>query len=221
MNLLKENKGMALVTSLMLTLISLTIVMYLLLMITSSVKISGTNKRYRTALEASYGAADIVIKEVLPTIFTATLSNSLTTPSTATSGLYPSSLYYTQGTDACLMDKLTKPPAQWGDACSKTSDPKTTPDFSLRLNSTSNDSTFTVFAKIVDSVCPDKRPYPEGKCTGSDLSGFELLDGGQGTTGGASGVTPQAMPATYRVEIAGEKTNNPLEKSQLSVLYAY
>jgi hypothetical protein len=189
-------------------------------MVTSGAKVSGANKRYRTALDASYGGTEIILKEVIPKIFTATISSSLTTPSTALAGLYPTSFNFVAGTDACIMDKLTKPSSQWGTACSKTSDPKSTPDFSLRLNSSSSD-TYTVYSKIVESVCSDKRPYPTGKCTGSDLSGYELLDGGQGTTGGATGVTPQAMPATYRIEIVGEKTSNPKEKSQISVLYAY
>lgn len=216
-----NNNGIALVTTLMLTLISLTIVMYLLLMVTSSIKISGANKRYRTALDASYGATDIIIKEVLPTIFTTTLSNGLTNPSNALTSLaYPTSINFTSTTDSCIMDKLTKPTSQWNSSCNNSSNAKVLPDFSLKLNSTSSNP-FTVYTKIIESVCSDTRPYPTGKCTGSDLSGYELLDGGQGTTGGTAGVTPPSMPAIYRIEVASEKTNNPKEKSELSVLYAY
>ena len=69
MKLLCNQKGIALVTSLMLTLISLTLVMFLMYMITSSVKLSGANKRYKTALEASYGGVDIVANEVMPQLF--------------------------------------------------------------------------------------------------------------------------------------------------------
>lgn len=218
MQLFKNNSGIALVTSLMLTLISLTIVMYLLLMVTSGIKQSGANKRYRTALEAAYGATDIIINEVLPTIFTTTLASSGTEPSLT----YPTTLnFLSANTDSCIMDKLTKSPTQWGVGCSNTSDPKVNTDFTLNLNSTSVNNAYTVYTKIVDTVCSDKRAYPAGKCTGSDLSGYELLDGGQGTAAGSSGVTPQSLPATYRIEIVGEKTNNPKEKSHLSVLYAY
>lgn len=216
MKLLTNNKGIALVTSLMLTLISLTIVMYLLLMVMSGAKVSGANKRYRTALEASYGGMDLILKEIIPTIFTKNLAE----PSNALAGLYPTSFNFTTGTNDCIREKLTMPSTQWGTACSASSDPKIIPDFSLQLNSTSTD-TYTVYTKIVDSVCPDKRPYPDGKCTGSDLSGYEQLDGGQGTAAGSSGVNVQSMPATYRIEIVGEKTNNAKEKSHLSVLYAY
>jgi hypothetical protein len=216
--LLNKNDGIALITSLMFTLISLTIVMYLLLMVTAGIKQSGANKRYRSALEASYGATDIIIKEILPTIFSTTLSSNLTNPSAT----YPSTLnFLAANTDACIMDKLTKSASQWGNGCSNTSDPKVNTDFTIKLNSSTPADSYTVYTKIVDTVCSDKRVYPAGKCTGSDLSGYELLDGGQGTAAGSSGVTPQSMPATYRIEIVGEKTSNPKEKSKLSLLYAY
>jgi len=222
MNPLANNKGIALVTALMLTLISLTIVMYLLYMVTSGVKLSGANKRYKTALEASYGATDLVIKEIIPTLFTSTIAASLGDPNylhptTALSGLY-ASLNFSTSTDACLMEKLTKPSSQW--TCSKTTDPKDSPDFKIQLNSTGS-VPFTVYTKIVETICSDKRPYPTGKCTGSDLSGIDYLDGGQGTTGGSTGVSVQAMPAIYRIEVRGERTINPVEKAGLSVLYAY
>ncbi len=224
MKLLASQKGIALVTALMLTLISLTIIMYLLYMITSGAKLSGANKRYKTALEASYGSTDLVIKEILPAIFSKTIAGGGSTPwATSLTGLYasPMGFYPNDNThDACLMDKLTKSPSNWGSTCSKSSNPKESPDFSIKLNSTSSDP-FTVYTKIIDTICSDKRSYPIGKCTGSDLSGFEQLDGGQGTTGGAAGITVQAMPAIYRIEVQGERTTNPSERSKLSVLYAY
>lgn len=215
---LNDNKGIALVTALMLTLISLTIVMYLMYMVTSGVKQSGANKSYRTALEASYGATELVMKEIIPTLFTTTIAASLSNPTAAITGLYPSSLNFTTADDTCLMEKLTKPSSEW--TCSKTTDAKSSPDFSLQLNSTGSDP-FTVYTKIVETICSDTRPYPTGKCTGSDLSGIDYLDGGEGTAGASSGVSVKSMPAMYRIEVRGERTNNPVEKSQLSVLYAY
>lgn len=218
--LLKNNDGIALVTALMLTLISLLIVTYLLLMVTSGIKQSAANKRYKTALEASYGATDIIMKEVIPNIFIDTLAKSLTDPSVSAS--YPANtVFFAANSDSCIMDKLTKRPSEWGTGCTNTTDPRVDTDFTIKLNSTTASETYTVYTKIVDTICSDKRPYPTGKCTGSDLSGYELLDGGSGTTGGSAGVSVKSMPAIYRLEIAGEKTSNPKEKSQISVLYAY
>jgi hypothetical protein len=224
MKLLANQKGIALVTALLLTLISLTIVMYLFYMITAGVKLSGANKRYKTALEASYGATDLIIKEIIPAIFSKTIAEGSSTPyATSLAGLYASSMDFypsSSSSDACLMEKITKPSSKWSAACSKTTNPKDSPDFSIKLNSTSSDP-FTVYTKIIDTICSDKRAYPTGKCTGSDLSGYDQLDGGQGTTGGASGITVQAMPATYRIEVQGERTTNSSERSKLSILYAY
>lgn len=108
----------------------------------------------------------------------------------------------------------------WSSSCSNTYDPKQSPDFSIRLSSTSTEP-FTVYTKIVETFCSDKRPYPTGKCTGSDLSGIDYLDSGGGTVSGSSGVQVKAMPAAYRIEVTAERTVNPQEKSNLSILYSY
>lgn len=211
---------MALVTALMLTLISMTIVMYLLLMVTSGIKQSGANKRYRTALEASYGGTEIMTKEVLPYIFLTTITNGGTNPGTAASGLFASALNFTAETDACLLQKLTSS-TNWT-ACkssSQLSDAKNAPDFTMKLNaasSTLNPSPdpFTVYAKIVNTECGDKRTYAAGgKCTNSDLSGI-FLDAGIPTD-------MERKPAIYKIEIQAERSTNAQEKSKMAILYAY
>lgn len=215
MKLLANQKGIALITALMLTLISLTIVMYLMYMITAGAKMSGANKRYKTALEASYGSTDIVLKEIFPILFT-----GVAAPATALSASgFASSLNLLTSTDSCLQEKLTRPASKWSSACSSSSDITKSSDISIKLNSTSSDP-FTVYTKIVDTMCSDPKPYPVGKCTGSDLSGLNL-DSGASVAGGNSGVSVQHLPATYRIEVQGERSNNPLEKSKLSILYAY
>lgn len=216
MKLLSNQKGIALVTSLMLTLISLTIVMYLLYMITAGIKVSGANKKYKTALEASYGSTDIVLKEIFPILF-----NGVAAPAAALSASgFASSLNLTSSSDACLNEKLTRPSSLWSPACSSNADVKTGTDITLTLNSSSSDP-FTVYTKIVETMCSDPRPYPVGNCTGSDLSGTELLESGASVAGGVGGVSVQHFPATYRIEVQGERSTNALEKSKLSVLYAY
>ncbi|MSN26359.1 MAG: hypothetical protein GJV46_10900 [Geobacter sp.] len=199
----------------MLTLISLTIVMYLMYMITAGVQMSGANKRYKTALEASYGSTDVVLKDVLPIVFT-----NLSTPVTALSASgFASSLDLSPSAGSCLKQKLTRPASKWSAACSNSTDAKTGADITLTLNSTTA-SPFKVYTKIVETMCSDPRPYPAGNCTGSDLSGL-TLDSGSSVAGGNNGVTVQHLPATYRIEVQGERSTNPLEKAKLSVLYAY
>lgn len=218
MKLLANQKGIALITALMLTLISLTIVMYLMYMITAGVKMSGANKRYKTALEASYGSTDIVLKDVLPILFKNMTSSGWSPKNNLGASGFASFLNVDSSSDECLKEKLMLPSSKWSAACNRSSVAKTAFDIKLNLNSTSDP--FTVYTKIVDTMCSDPKPYPEGKCTGSDLSGISL-DCGAGTAGGCGGVTVQHLPATYRIEVQGERSTNPLEKSKLSVLYAY
>lgn len=217
---LSNQDGMALVTSLMLTLISLTIVMSLMYMITSSVTMSGANKRYKSSIEASYGGVEIITKDVMPQL----LSNLASPTAAITSGGFDNTkVNFPASTDttaaACLQQKLTSPPSAWGVACSSSASPKVAPDMTVTLNSTSSDR-FTVSTKIIDTICSDSRPYPVGNCTGSDLSGV-FLDGGSGVAGGASDVAVQSKPATYRIEVTAERSSNPQEKSNLSILYAF
>ncbi|MDD2852799.1 MAG: hypothetical protein PHY09_12990 [Desulfuromonadaceae bacterium] len=219
MKLLHNQKGIALVTSLMLTLISLTIVMFLMYMITSSVKLSGANKSYKTSLEASYGGVDLIVKDVMPQLF-----SNLASPADAiTAGNFGTAFNFQASSDAsaaaCLQKKLTSSSPAWEAQCSSSASPIVAPDMTVTLNSTSSNP-YTVYTKIVDTVCSDKRPYPVGNCTGSDLSGV-YLDGGSGVAGGSSDVAVQPKPAIYRIEVTAEKSNNPQEKSNLSVLYAY
>lgn len=213
MKFLNNNSGIALVTSLMLTLISLTIVMYLLYMVTAGIKQSGASKRYKTALEASYGGVEVVTKEIVPLMF-----SNLANPTTPLS--FASFIDLKTSGNACLQEKLTKPSVEWSVACSKTMDPRAGFDFSMKLNSSTSEP-YIVYSKIVETECSDKRPYPDGNCTGSDLSGIEYLDGGASVSGSTSGITTKPMPAIYRIEVRAERATNPQEKSNLSVLYAY
>jgi hypothetical protein len=61
----QNNKGIALVTTLVLGLVALTFIGALLYMLTSESGSSGISKRYTTALEAAKGAADYVISGLL------------------------------------------------------------------------------------------------------------------------------------------------------------
>jgi hypothetical protein len=218
MKLLANQKGIALVTALMLTLISLTIVMYLMYMITAGVKMSGANKRYKTAQEAAYGSTDIVLRDVIPILFNNMTGAGWSPRTNLGASGFASFLNIESSTDDCLKEKLTRPASKWSSTCSSLPDAKTAYDIKLNLNS--NADPFSVYTKIVETMCSDPKPYPVGKCTGSDLSGVHL-DCAAGTTGGCGGVSVQHLPATYRIEVQGERSTNPLEKSKLSILYAY
>jgi hypothetical protein len=204
MKLLRNQQGVALITSLLLMLISLAIVMALLYMVMQGTNMSASHKRYKTALEASHGGVQVFTNELIPKIFAGYSSGKLETDF--------SMINLKMESGSCLNQKLNNATGNWGGVCaanSKLVDPKTLPDITFNLSGPA-DTRFKVYAKIVDTAPGN-----------SDMSGFELLDGGAGVTGASSGVAPKHIPAVYRIEVQGEKEQNPREKAGLAVLYAY
>jgi len=207
---LNNDSGIALVTSLMLTLLTLTISMVMLYMVLQSTQMSGAHKRYKNSLDAAVGGVDIVTMDALPYLLsfaadpnTDTLIDRLNASMnlSATTGI----------TDACLQAKLTS--KVWGAACGTASsniDPKTAPDITFTLQSQvpgfNAPSGFRVYTKIV-STTPGS----------TDMSGRNLE--GQSTTGAPPGDV--GAPYMYRIEVSSEKVANPSERANLSVLYAY
>jgi hypothetical protein len=90
----------------------------------------------------------------------------------------------------------------------------------FRLKASNDPSGFTVYTKITDTRCGGDTASGQ-PCTNSDVTGVDYLDAGGGVASSSGSVTPQHKPAYYRVEVQSERTVNPVEKSQLSVLYAY
>lgn len=202
MNSIRNQQGIALVTALMFTLISLAIIMGLLYFMTQSVQVSGSHKRYKTALEASYGGADVVLKEVIPQMFQGYSSSQLTT---AFSGIG----MQVDTSSACMKLKLTTPTSQWPASCSQTLNPKTSPDINFKLQAQGLSSEpFSVYSKIVDTVTGN-----------TDTSGLQLE--GSGVAESGSIITPQHFPYYYRVEVQAEKSTNAKEQANLDIQYAY
>lgn len=201
--MLKNNKGIALVTSLMLTLISLVIILSVMTLITSSIKRTGAQKRYKTAMEAAYGGTDIVLKEIMPYILKNMDSVNL---GPGLQGQYDAG-WLSVTSDLCLREKLTKRTDQWNVACNQTLNPKVSPDLTFSLTSLKG-MPFTVYTKIVDSTSGN-----------TDTSGLQLE--GAGVAESTSVLSPQHQPYVYRLEIQGERSTNATEQSNLSVLYAY
>ncbi len=203
--LVNNENGIALVTALMLTLISLTIIMSLLFMITAGAQLTGAHKRYKTSLEAARGGVDVVVKDILPTMM---LNQGSATLEADVEGSFGAISLNVNTTVACpIQAKLTTPTSQWPAACSQQSNPKQSPDMSFDLPSTIGDP-FRVYTKIVDTV--------KGN---SDISGLQLE--GSGVAESNSVLTPQHFPYLYRVEVQGERSANAREQANISALYAY
>lgn len=199
-----NNKGIALVTSLMFTLLTLTIVMALLYMVTAGIQASGQNKKYHTAIEASYGGTDIMLKDVLPLMMR---NYSSATFSTDVQNSFSGVGLQVLSDSRCLQSKLVKSTADWPSACSSTSNPKQSPDLQMTLQSVSGNS-FIVTSKIVDTIAGN-----------SDTSGLQLE--GSGVAESSPLLTPKSIPYVYRLEVQGERQSNSTSQANIEVLYAY
>lgn len=140
---LRNEKGIALITALLMMVLGFAVVVTLLLLVTQGTKISGIEQRYAVALDATKGGGDLIIYMI---------RNGLTSPPSLANAAGPS-------TSSCLNQKLSKPTsaANWA-ACSWSTstsnpalkeaiseDPSEAPDLTLSMNG------YQVFVKITDT----------------------------------------------------------------------
>ncbi len=204
MRFMKNEKGIALVMVLILSLISLAIVSAMLYMITQGTQVSGFQKMYRTAEEASLGGAEATAAfirargNMVSDDFFGRLSNALLKDDAG------SSLN-------CTDRKLLFSTADWGADCGdddKTWDPTTNSDLKFDL------SDYRVYAKIIDTV--------QGNSETSGLVGGGGQLGGAGVVASNSAmISPPHIPYLYSMEVQAEAIDNPRERSSVSALYAY
>jgi hypothetical protein len=221
---INNEKGIALMMVLVLSLIALAIVATLVYIVIQGTKTSGFMKRYESAREAGIGGAEIAgaLISNRGELNLSALDPSLNLPNQCDCGdpLTPGDSKFSDGTAIpagseyiCICAKLCDYTVNWPAACSSTLDPLTSPDMQFDLLSDPLDPTkptYQVSAKIVDTTIGN-----------SSLSG-ELLGSG-GVASSTSGViSAPPMPYLYRIEIdAQETTTQTQERARLSVLYAY
>lgn len=211
MSYLKDQRGIALATALLLSLISMIIVITALYFIMQGTRVSGIQKRYQTALEASYGGLDIFGKYVLPNIIVKSFTLQDFKDNTLNAALFPSSAPGPfVSTNACFDQKLLLTSDKWTQ-CTTTNmlDPKANWDLKITLQSEKPQPDYDVYVKIVDTM-PGNSDTTGG---GEALIGHGVTDPGI--------LTPVHYPYVYRIEIQAERHRNPDERAQLSVLYAY
>ncbi len=222
--LLSNNKGVALVTSLMLTMITLGIVMALFYILTQSIKISAATKRYRNVTEAAYGGAELMAFDVIGTAWknyssAGGMSNGLVST-------YGNIDLAVSSPNDCLTQKLSSPAANWSNCSSpqksmELSTIKSSPDLTFLLKGTTSSQHYKVYAKIVDTTSGNTDTGSSSMINPSDSDGLLSGSGTAYSKTGAGGVPIQHIPFGYRIEIQGEKETNALEKSNVMVLYAY
>jgi hypothetical protein len=202
---IRNENGVALVVSLMFSLICLVMILTLLYFVLASTKSTGAQTRYRSSLEASYGGVDFLTKAVIPRVFADYSGGRRSLLDD-----FGSNLSLTVGPN--FKEKMTKNTADWGGLSRKTVNPKQSPDLTFTLPGPSGGQGYTVYSKIIDTV------------TGVgllDASGVDYLDPGIGVAGAGSSTQSMRTPNIYTIEVQGEKAVNPKEKANLSVVYAY
>jgi hypothetical protein len=202
--LLSSERGIALVMVLILSAIVLAIITGLIYMITSTTQISGMQKRYRTALEAGMGGADVTFRILA-------LRDDPELQMRTAIG------YSRTISDACFDRKLNYATSatNWADcgsyanATAMVIDPAdpTTYDFRFDFGSAGY-PTYRGYAKIVDTV--------EGNSGGDE----GLLKHGV-VSSGSGEITVVSIPYLYTIEVNAENRDNPAERAKLSVLYQY
>jgi hypothetical protein len=192
---IRSEKGIALVMVLILSAVALAIMAGLVYMITAGTQISGSQKRYRTALEAGIGGTDITY-QVLAARGNPTIPdiNFLINPNIG----------------GCLDTKLNMPTSAWGGCNSSMAINPAIDNTSYDMTFTlpGANATYTVYSKIVDTV--------EGN-SGGDIG---LTKGGVINTNSGE-VAMVSIPYLYTIEIEAENAANRAERSKLSILYQY
>ncbi len=228
MESLQNERGIALVTSLLLTLITLIMVTGLLSLVTAGIQNSSSAKRYKNVVEAGYGGISLSVNEIIPGL-NSTIFGNLPKNSSAVEQLLLEKYGKKSDNDpridlkfpgmACLQRKLDNATGDWGPACgsqSKSLDPKTAPDFSFTLKSSlrgfSSTPGFIVYGKIVDTLMKGNTD----KADRANLRKAENVIESESIE--STGLT---IPTTYRIEIRAESETNIQEKADISVLYAY
>jgi Tfp pilus assembly protein PilX len=216
MNNLRNERGIALVTALMLTLVSLVLVMALMYFIETGTRVSASAKRYQNVQQAAYGGVSLTVNELIPRLENAIFGNYSSGTNELTTAFASTSL--TLPDPACLMEKLSSTSAKWSGACSKTLDPKSSPDMTFLLKSSLNPpfnqttQDYIVYTKIVDTpIVGNTDPANLSNLRKPENINESLQNEGNGVT----------IPSTYRIEIRAERQQNPQERSNLSVVYSY
>jgi len=226
MKILRNDKGIALVTSLMFTVLALVITMSLLYMVTAGTRSSGAMKRYRTTTEAAYGGSDIVLKDLI----SATFGFADYSANRGPLKFKPYMQGYMGGlsspfVDSCLQIRLKYPKREWiSKGCSDDvlTNIASSHDISFKLNAATGQP-FTVYSRIVDnmgyklSVFENFSSKTLTIAGNSDTSQYQLE--GTAVTEAAGAFAPH-YPYMYRVEVQTVRDNSE-EKTKLTVQYAY
>ena len=194
MKTLRNEKGFALAFVLVLAVIALGLTLAMLAMVGRGSFVSGQQKRFRTAVEASRGGVEAMMELIATRGNPTTAFMNQVLPNQPGLGTKLSGPVLPSGTWA-----------GWGGLDSAiTIDPGAPTTYDLRIDL----GTYRVYSKIADTV--------EGN-SGADegLLKTAVVNSGSGE------VTVVSVPYLYTIEVLSQSQVNPTERSKMSVLYQY
>jgi hypothetical protein len=205
-------KGLALIMVLAIVTISASLIAVVMYFALTGSEMSAMQRKYESSKEASLGAIDVVVKEMIPrTISGDTLTGVVGTFQSVTTVV--NSITPRAGGDTCFTSKLTKVTGLWSscpaESDSQRMDPAINPDITFNLLSTAAGKNFMINLKIIDTI--------DGN---SDTSGVSLSTGGVVDTG-TGAFAGKHYPYLYTIATEGKLQNTTTEKANLEVLYAY
>lgn len=209
MNKPGTNRGVALVSALMVVSIAAGMFAAIMYYTLTGTEISGLQRKYQSSKEASIGAIDVLTKDILPQVMGGSTLTTVVTNLAKPSAVLPS-VTVGAGGSACFTTKLTTATASWG-TCNKTTDATSTPDIVFNLKGKSNQTLpYVVNMKIVDTV------------TGNTDTSGTVLDLGSGVVDTSSSlIQVQHFPYLYTIMTDARPQGSTTERANIEVLYAY
>ncbi len=191
MKTLRNEKGFALGFVLILAVIALVFTLAMLTMVGRGTFVSGQQKRFRTALDASHGGVEAMLQMI-------------SSRGTLASNFFDQQFVSNQ---TILNNKMSYPSTNsiWSTYDNTmTIDPGNTNTYDMRIQL----GNYLVYSKIVDTV--------DGN-SGAD----EGLRKDAVVNTGSGEVTVVSVPYLYTIEVLSQSQSNPTERSKVSVLYQY
>jgi hypothetical protein len=196
-----NERGVALMVVMILAVILLGIMASLVYMLVASTQVSGIQKRYKTALDASKGGADVAFELIAA-------RGILSIPGLVTHDI---NSLPTLGT--CLDTKLNSQTSLWTAVCNAKSltgqiVPGDTLTYDLFIPQLGTTEKYDIYAKIVDTV------------NGNSAADLGLQKQGV-VTSNTGEVQAVSKPYLYTLEVQAQNHSNPAERAQYSILYQY
>lgn len=233
MKYLRNEKGMALVMSLILAVITLAFSAALIFMITQGTKMSGLEKIYATALDAGKGGIAVITEVIDDGGDIGMAGVTISNPKCLNEKLFKKTAYWNLDLD----DPAHPPLGDEVEYCAisgaaMSEDASVSPDIDLIIGSGQN--TYHAYLKITETIDGNSSPVKSGivgsdgtkiSSSGGEITVSAVVEGGAASS---STIVPMHVPFLYKIEVLTERidpdTGNARAgeaKALLSLLYAH